>query len=50
MSVIYVDAADQLLDGTPGATKSITFGATKKAANSGQTLTVLVDDLIPNPS
>jgi Aspartyl protease/PDZ domain len=49
MPPIYVDAADQLLDGTPGTTKTITFGATKKAANSGQTLTVLVDDLIPNP-
>lgn len=50
MSVVYVDAADQLLDGTPGTTKSITFGATKTTANSGQTLAVGVDDLIPNPS
>jgi len=49
MSVVYVDAADQLLDGTPNTTKLITFGTTKTAANSGQTLTVKVDDLIPNP-
>ena len=45
----YVDPADQLLDGTPDTTKMITFGTTKNAANSGQTLTVKVEDLIPNP-
>jgi hypothetical protein len=48
-SVQLVDAADQLLDGVPGTTKMITFGTTKKAANSGQALVVRVDDLIPNP-
>jgi hypothetical protein len=48
-SVQFVDAADELLDGVPGTTKTITFGTTKKAANSGQTLAVAVDDLIPNP-
>jgi hypothetical protein len=49
-AVQFVDAADQLLDGTPGTTKMITFGTTKSANNSGKTLTVLVDDLIPNPA
>jgi hypothetical protein len=45
----FVETADQLLDGIPGTTKAITFGATKQAANAGQTLAVRVDDLIPNP-
>jgi hypothetical protein len=49
VSVQYVGAADQLLDGVPGTTKMLTFGTTKNPANSGQTLTVVVDDLIPNP-
>jgi hypothetical protein len=45
----YVDPADQLLDGTVGTTKMIAFGTTKNPANSGKTLTVKVEDLIPNP-
>jgi hypothetical protein len=49
-SVQYVGAADQLLDGTVGTTKMVTFGTTRSAANGGKTLTVQVDDLIPNPS
>ncbi len=48
-SVGQVAIADQLLDGTPGTSKMITFGTTKNPANANQTLTVLVDDLIPNP-
>ena len=48
-SVGKVATADQLLDGTPGTSKMIAFGATKNPANANQTLTVLVDDLIPNP-
>ena len=48
-SVGNVATADQLLDGTPGTSKMIAFGATKNPANANQTLTVLVDDLIPNP-
>jgi hypothetical protein len=49
VSVGYVAAADQLLDGTPGTTKMIQFGTTKNPANMDQTLTVQVDDLLPNP-
>ena len=48
-SVGKVATADQLLDGTPGTSKMIAFGATNNPANANQTLTVLVDDLIPNP-
>jgi Aspartyl protease/PDZ domain len=49
-SVGYVAAADDLLDGTPGTSKMITFGArTGVAAHANQTLSVLVEDLIPNP-
>lgn len=45
-----VVAADNLLDGTPGTTKAITFGATTAdAALAGTTVNVLVNDLIPNP-
>jgi hypothetical protein len=49
-AVQYVDAADQLLDGTVGTSKMVTFGTTKSAANTGKTLTLQVDDLIPNPA
>ena len=48
-SVGHVATADQLLDGTPGSSKMIAFGTTKNPANANQTLTVRVDDLIPNP-
>lgn len=49
VSVQFVGAADQLLDGPIGATKAITFGTTRSPSNGGKTLTVSVDDLIPNP-
>ena len=48
-SVGLVVTADRLLDGTPGTSKMITFGTTQNPANANQTLSVLVDDLIPNP-
>jgi Aspartyl protease/PDZ domain len=50
-SVGYVAAADQLLDGTPGTSKMISFGKkTGDPALSDATISVMVDDLIPNPS
>ncbi len=45
----YLAAADQLLDGTRGTSKLLKFGTTSNPANTNQTLTVQVDDLIPNP-
>jgi hypothetical protein len=50
ISVGYVASADALLDGTPGTSKMIEFGhKTGTPALAGTTLSVLVDDLIPNP-
>jgi hypothetical protein len=49
-NVGYVADADQLLDGMPGTSKMIMFGKTKDAALTNMTVSVLVDDLIPNPS
>ncbi|HLK89310.1 MAG TPA: aspartyl protease family protein [Polyangia bacterium] len=49
-SVGYVADADALLDGTPGTTKQITFGAkTGTASLANMTVAIQVDDLIPNP-
>ncbi len=49
-SVGYVADADALLNGTPGTSKAITFGnRTGDAALAGTTVSILVDDLIPNP-
>jgi C-terminal processing protease CtpA/Prc len=49
-NVGYVAAADQLLDGTPGTSKMLTFGKkTTDPTLANMTLSVLVDDLIPNP-
>jgi hypothetical protein len=49
-SVGYVADADALLDGTPGTSKMITFGAkTGNASLANTTVSILVDDLIPNP-
>ena len=43
-------AADALLDGTPGTSKMITFGKkTGDPALANTTISVMVDDLIPNP-
>jgi hypothetical protein len=45
-----VAEADALLDGTPGTSKMITFGSqTGTPALAGTTVSILVDDLIPNP-
>ena len=50
MSVRYVADADQLLDGTPGTSKTITFGSkTGDPSLANTMLSVKVDDLIPNP-
>jgi hypothetical protein len=50
VSVGYVATADALLDGTPGTSKMIKFGAkTGDPALAGTTISVMVDDLIPNP-
>jgi hypothetical protein len=50
MSVGYVADADQLLDGTPGTSKTITFGSkTGDPSLANTMLSVMVDDLIPNP-
>jgi S1-C subfamily serine protease len=50
VSVGYVATADALLDGTPGTSKMIKLGnRTGTPALAGQTISVLVDDLIPNP-
>ena len=49
-SVGQVSAADALLDGMPGTSKAITFGAqTGDPSLAGQTVSIMVDDLIPNP-
>jgi len=49
-TVGYVADADQLLDGTPNTSKTIGFGAkTSDPSLSNAMLSVLVDDLIPNP-
>jgi hypothetical protein len=48
-NVGYVADADQLLDGTPGTSKMIMFGKTTDPALTNMTVSVLVDDLIPNP-
>jgi|GEM_PF-1889424 len=49
-NVGYVADADQLLDGTPGTSKMLTFGRkTTDATLANTTVSVLVDDLIPNP-
>ena len=50
VSVGYVASADALLDGTPGTSKMITFGKkTGDPALANTTISVMVDDLIPNP-
>ncbi|HEX3905703.1 MAG TPA: aspartyl protease family protein [Polyangia bacterium] len=50
ISVGYVATADALLDGTPGTSKMITFGKkTGNAALANTTISIMVDDLIPNP-
>ncbi len=48
-SVGYVAAADQLLDGTPGTSKTIVFGTLAQSGSHGSPLSVMVDDLLPNP-
>ncbi|HVV48157.1 MAG TPA: aspartyl protease family protein [Polyangia bacterium] len=49
-SVGYVATADALLDGTPGTSKMISFGRkTGDVSLENSTLSVMVDDLIPNP-
>ncbi len=49
-NVGYVAAADQLLDGTPGTSKTLTFGPkTTDPSLANAMVSVLVDDLIPNP-
>ena len=49
-NVGYVADADQLLDGTPGTSKTITFGKkTTDPSLANMSVSVLVDDLIPNP-
>ena len=48
-TVGYVADADQLLDGMPGTSKMIMFGKTKDSALTNMTVSVKVDDLIPNP-
>jgi hypothetical protein len=48
-NVGYVADADQLLDGTPGTSKMIMFGKTKDSGLTNMTVSVKVDDLIPNP-
>jgi hypothetical protein len=50
ISVGYVANADQLLDGTPDTSKTITFGSkTGDPSLANTMLSVKVDDLIPNP-
>jgi len=50
VSVGYVADADQLLAGTPGTSKMITFGKkTNDPSLANMSVSVLVDDLIPNP-
>jgi hypothetical protein len=50
-AVRYVADADALLCGTPGTSKMITFGTqTGDATLSGATVSVMVEDLIPNPT
>jgi hypothetical protein len=49
-NVGYVANADQLLDGTPGTSKTLTFGKkTTDPSLANAMVSVLVDDLIPNP-
>ena len=49
-TVGFVADADQLLDGTPGTSKTLTFGGkTTDASLANAMVSVLVDDLIPNP-
>jgi hypothetical protein len=49
-SVGYVASADQLLDGVPGTSKTLTFGKkTGDPSLANAMVSVLVDDLIPNP-
>jgi C-terminal processing protease CtpA/Prc len=49
-NVGYVADVDQLLDGTPGTSKMLTFGKkTGDATLANMSISVLVDDLIPNP-
>ena len=49
-SVGYVASADQLLDGMPGTSKTLTFGRkTGDPSLANAMVSVLVDDLIPNP-
>jgi len=49
-NVGYVADADQLLDGTPGTSKTITFGRkTGDPSLANMMVSVMVDDLIPNP-
>ena len=48
-NVGYVADADQLLDGMPDTSKMIRFGKTQDSALTNMTVSVLVDDLIPNP-
>ena len=49
-SVGFVANADALLDGTPGTSKMITFGAkTGDPSLANATVSILVNDLIPNP-
>jgi hypothetical protein len=49
-NVGFVADADQLLDGTPGTSKTLTFGGkTTDSSLANAMVSVLVDDLIPNP-
>jgi C-terminal processing protease CtpA/Prc len=49
-NVGYVADADQLLAGTPGTSKTLTFGKkTNDPSLASMSVSVLVDDLIPNP-
>jgi hypothetical protein len=49
-NVGFLATADALLDGTPMTSKMITFGSkTGDPSLAGQPVSILVDDLIPNP-
>jgi C-terminal processing protease CtpA/Prc len=42
--------ADSLLEGAPGTTIAVTFGAAGSSSIANQKIDLLVDDLVPNPS
>jgi aspartyl protease len=48
-SIEYVVEADALLEGTPGTTKLVTFGDATASNVKNQTISLAVEDLLPNP-